>query len=73
MDPDSLKHLKQDQPIGTFDLSRPLILEPWPNGGWSLTQRAREAGLEAERVGAFTSSQDMIDALASALTHGAKQ
>ncbi|GGF73601.1 hypothetical protein SAMN05216376_111130 [Mameliella alba] len=49
--------------LAPFSGSKPLILEPMPNGGWVVSQQERDYGRQPAGLGAFSSTGDMLDAL----------
>lgn len=56
-----------DPPIGVFSLDDDLILRHAPNGGWTISTASGIPGERNSLVGAYSSSEDMIAALASCL------
>ena len=54
-----------------FDFTVPaktdLVLQPAPNGGWVVLAATRNTGLQHVIIGAFSSSNDLIFAMTSAL------
>ena len=63
--PDSKQNTEAPN-IGVFSLDSPLELMPFPNGGWTVSQD-QAPGLEGTKVGAFTNTTDMLEALSWAL------
>ena len=63
-------------PIAPFTMTEPLILRPFPNGGWSIEQPVGERGVIPVALGAYSNAEDMLRALRDALvraedaTHG---
>lgn len=56
-----------DKPkIGEFWNDKPLLITPFPNGGYTVQQGGGEMMRGAE-LGAYSNAQDMLDALANAL------
>ena len=56
--------------IGVFTANEPIQIEMMPNGGWVVTQRDPDRGVMPSNLGAYSSAQDMIDALRHALIGG---
>lgn len=52
--------------IAVFNTDAPIILEMAPNGGWIITQQA-DSRCVPNRLGAYSSAEDMLGALAEAL------
>ena len=52
--------------IDVFATDAPLVLEMAPNGGWIVSQVSGR-GIEPKKLGAYSSAQDMLDALSDAL------
>ena len=55
--------------IDAFKLDEPLILTPHPNGGWTVAQWSYEPGRSGALLGAYSSVDDMLDALTEALSN----
>ncbi len=50
--------------IDAFDpTAAPLMLKMFPNGGWIVSQGSPEPGMMGKELGAFSSAQEMLDAL----------
>ena len=52
--------------IAPFNTDAPITLEMAPNGGWIATQQA-DSRCVPNRLGAYSSAEDMLRALAGAL------
>jgi hypothetical protein len=62
---------KIDNPpaIGSFQISDNLMLKRAANGGWMVRTVSSHPAYEGEVVGAYTSADEMLDALRTALTN----
>ncbi len=49
-----------------FDPSKPLRLELFPNGGWTISQHHGDH-MMCDPLGAFSNAADMVEALSAAL------
>lgn len=57
-----------DKPkIGEFDNGQPIILTPFPNGGWIIQSRAECRGEYDNDLGAYSTIHDALAALRFAL------
>ena len=54
--------------MGAFSLDDPIILIPHPNGGWTIEQGSGD-GVMPQKIGAYTNTDDMLDALNKNLPH----
>ena len=52
--------------IGVFTTNLPIVLEMAPNGGWVVSQ-GDDPRCKTAPIGAYSSAEDMLDALSSAL------
>jgi hypothetical protein len=53
--------------IGVFKTDQPIMIEPYPNGGWVVTQRDENPSIQPVRLGAYSTAEDMLSALSDAL------
>lgn len=53
--------------MGEFKIDEPLILIPYPNGGWVIEQRDMSGMLVPSKVGAYSCAEDMLHALKAVL------
>lgn len=58
---------EQTPSIAPFTHTENLILHPFPNGGWVVTQEGPISGDRDARLGAYSSAEDMLKALSDAL------
>ena len=56
----------QNKTLPAFDAREGLIIEQAENGGW-VVMTGRERGMGHRRIGAFTTPEDMVEALKTAL------
>lgn len=55
--------------IDAFESDKPLMLIPYPNGGWVIEQpEPAHTGINAKNLGAYSSAEDMLQALDVALS-----
>ena len=54
--------------LDAFDKSSTLILEPAPNGGWIVREKATDISYQNRLLGAFGNTPQMLEALAGALS-----
>ena len=55
--------------VAPFRLNQRLILAPFPNGGWVILQEGHFPGTPEDKLGAYSSANDMLTALGNALTN----
>ena len=53
--------------IGTFDVNEPLQLRRLPNGGWVVSQRAKDPARTGLELGAYSTAKEMLTVLAKHL------
>lgn len=54
--------------LAQFSAASPIILTPWPNGGWTVECAGPyPPGVSPSQLGAFSSHSDMLMALSNAL------
>jgi hypothetical protein len=57
----------RDHPtIAPFTTDQPIVIEMYPNGGWVVSQSG-DARCVSDRLGAYGSAKEMLDALTFAL------
>ena len=56
----------QFPPLGPFKLGVPLVLMPFPNGGWTI-QQSGDYGDLPRPIGSFSNAADMLVALQACL------
>ena len=59
--------LKPSDGLVALEKDKPMILTPFPNGGWTIVQGGKDFGGIPLDVGAYSNATDMIDALSLAL------
>lgn len=53
--------------MAPFKADLPLILEPFPNGGWAAYQNPGDTGVKPVQLGAYTNAADLLSAMSDAL------
>jgi hypothetical protein len=59
---------KRDFPeIAAFSTNEPIMIEMAPNGGWTVSQCSASGVIVPKTLGAYSSADDMLNALSNAL------